>query len=213
VTIVSIIFVLITNYAANAVMFAKLILQAFNPEIINPDYRLVKFIALVTLTAVCLLHTFSRRLGVFINNSLAIYKMILVVIIILTGAVAMGTGKGKSPAVKDLEYIPPGTHNFDDSFGFPFKPTMSNWGNSVLGVLWAYSGWENANYVLGEIKRPPSKETKIFKVATFGSISLITILYLLTNVVYFGVLSTEELMADNGEMVAAKFLVKVRNKL
>lgn len=209
VTIVSLLFVLVTNYSGNCIMFAKLILQAFNPENLNPDFRLVKFVAFVTLTFVCLLHTFSRRIGLAVNNLLAAYKILLVIAITITGFVAMGLGKAKMPASQGAKLVTPGPKLLEDAFKQPYETTMAEYSNAILGVLWAYTGWENANYVLGEIKRPPAKESRIFKTATFGAISLLTVLYILANIAYFGVLSTEELMIDDGQMVAGKLFIKV----
>ncbi|KAI5819595.1 amino acid permease-domain-containing protein [Pyronema omphalodes] len=203
VIVIAWLFILLTHFAGNTIAFAKLILQAFEPGEANPDYRLQKFLALCLLTAVCLLHIFSRNMGIFVNNMLATYKVGLVVFIILVGFAAMGGARGKG-ATSDEPY---GMVNWDNAMA---TKTMSMWeySNAILGVLWAYTGWENANYVLSEVRRPRGNESKVFKVAAFSSIGLITVLYVLANVAYFTVLSDKEL-ASGGEMVAAKFFVKV----
>lgn len=179
-------------------------LQAFEPGDINPDYRLQKFIALCLLTAVCLLHIFSRKMGIAVNNLLALYKVGLVTFIIMVGFAAMAGGRGKGVHNGDPGY---GLENWDHAMA---TKTMSMWeySNAILGVLWAYTGWENANYVLSEVRRPRGNESKVFKVAAFSAIGLTTVLYVLANVAYFTVLTDAELLA-NGDMVAAKFFVKV----
>lgn len=203
VIVIALLFILLTHFAGNTIAFAKLMLQAFEPDDGNPDYRLQKFLALCLLTGVCLLHIFSRKMGIFVNNLLAIYKVTLVTFIILVGFAAMAGGRGKGVTKGDTY----GLANWDNAM---VTRTMSMWqySNAILGVLWAYTGWENANYVLSEVRRPPGNESKVFKIAAFSAIGLTTVLYVLANVAYFTVLSDAELL-EVGDMVAAKFFVKV----
>jgi amino acid transporter len=179
-------------------------LQAFQPGDINPDYRLQKFLALCLVTAVCLLHTYSRKMGIVVNNFLAIYKVTLVTFIILVGFAALFGGRGKGVTNGDPGY---GLENWDHALATKMM-SMFEYSNAILGVLWAYTGWENANYVLSEVRRPPGNESRVFKVAAFSAIGLTTVLYVLANVAYFTVLTDAELL-EEGDMVAAKFFVKV----
>ena len=204
VIVIGILFVLLTHFAGNCIAFAKLVLQAFEPGDINPDYRLQKFIALCLLTAVCLLHALSRTWGVAVNNMLAIYKVTLVTFIIMVGFAAMAGGRGKGVHNGDARY---GLVNFEGAMETETK-TMLEYATAVLGVLWAYTGWENANYVLSEVRRPPGNESRVFKVASFSAIGCVTVLYVLANVAYYTVLTDEEIVAE-GDMVAAKFFIKV----
>lgn len=201
--IISLLFVLLSHNAGNCVSFAKLILQAFEPTEKDPDFRLQKFIALVMLSAVCLLHVFSRNTGIAINNFLALYKLALVTFIVLVGFAAMAGGRGKG-VTGGGGY---GLTNFADAADIR-RMSMNEYANAALGVLWAYTGWENANYVLAEVKRPPGRESRVFRVAALGSVGTVTLLYVLANVAYFTVLTTEEI-AEEGDMVAIKFLLKV----
>ncbi|TGZ77031.1 amino acid transporter [Ascodesmis nigricans] len=205
VIVVGILFVLLTHFAGNCIAFAKLVLQAFEPGDVNPDYRLQKFVALCLLTFVCLLHTFSTKWGLAVNNLLAIYKVTLVTFIILVGFAAMGGARGKGVTWGDNEHY--GLINFENAMVTQPK-SMLEYASAILGVLWAYTGWENANYVLSEVRRPRGRESSVFKVASFSAISIVTVLYVLANVAYFTVLTDEE-MLEEGEMVAAKFFNKV----
>lgn len=205
VVIISLLFVLLSHNAGNCISFAKLAIQAFEPENKNPDYRLQKFIALIMLTAVCLMHVFSRNMGIAINNFLALYKLCLVTFIVIVGFAAMGGARGKGVTVGDPHY---GLENFRDALDMKTM-SMLEYANAILGVLWAYTGWENANYVLSEVKRPVGRESRVFKVAALGSIGTVTLLYVLANVAYFTVLTTAELVEEDGDMVAVKFLLKV----
>lgn len=59
-------------------------------------------IALAVLTLVVILHTFSRKGGLIINNAFAIFKVCLLVVIIFLGiATAGGAFGGSGTAVAD----------------------------------------------------------------------------------------------------------------
>lgn len=213
VIIISLLFVFLTHWAGNCITFAKLVLQAFDPSNPNPSYHLQKFIALVMLTVVCAIHMFSRKMGIALNNFLAIYKVSLVLFIIVIGFAAMAGARRRdattATTAPDTKY---GLANLSVAeFAYTEAKSMQEYASAVLGVLWAYTGWENANYVLSEVKRPPGHESRVFKVSAFASIGTLTTLYVLANISYFAVLTREEILAE-GDLVAAKFFVKVRTR-
>lgn len=125
--------------------------------------------------------------------------------IILVGFAAMGGARGKGVEIGDGEHY--GLVNFKHAMKTEQK-SMLEYASATLGVLWAYTGWENANYVLSEVHRPRGAESRVFKVASFSAMGTVTVLYVLANVAYFTVLTDEELL-EEGEMVAAKFFNKV----
>ncbi|KAI5808646.1 amino acid/polyamine transporter I [Peziza echinospora] len=218
VIVVSIMFVMLGHNAANCIGFAKLILQAIDPTDINPDYRLQKFVAFVTLTTVCLIHVFSRKIGIMLNNVLAIYKLVLVGFICIAGLVALGgarSGKGEgilgAPDGRD-HY---GAENFDGAFDFieqKQKLNLLNYAGAMMGVLYSYNGWENANYVLAEVKRPRGNPSLVFKRAAVGAFTAVAILYTMANVAYMAVLTSEE-MTVAGDITAGKFFNKMFGQL
>jgi amino acid transporter len=142
--IFAVFFVLLGNTAANTISFAKHMLGAFddNP---NPDYRLQRFIALVCISFICLIHLFSRKMGIFVNNALAAYKVCLLLFVVVAGFACLAGAGGKDQ--KKTEY---GAVNLKDAFadssGSPYA-----YASAMLSVLYAYQGWENANYVRAAI--------------------------------------------------------------
>jgi len=138
-------FVLLGNTAANTIAFAKGMLLAFNPENKQPDYRLQRFVALVCITFICLIHLFSRKMGIFMNNALAAYKVALLLFVVISGFVCLGGGGGGNH--KDIPY---GAENLKDAFkgssGSPYA-----YASAMLSVLYSYQGWENANYVSSDL--------------------------------------------------------------
>jgi len=66
---------------------------------------------------------------------------------------------------------------------------LIGFGLALVAVSWAFDGWNNINFVSGEI-RDPSRT--IPRTLIFGSLC-ITLLYVLTNLVYFYALPIEEM--------------------
>lgn len=108
----------------------------------NPDYRLQKFVALVCITFICLIHLFSRKMGIYVNNTLALYKVTLLVFVVLAGFVCLGGGGGKRIENGDTY----GAKNLEDAFSNSSKSPY-DYANAMLHILYSYQGWENANYV------------------------------------------------------------------
>jgi amino acid transporter len=98
------------------------------------DERLVRFIAIIILTTVCLLHYFSSKLGLFLNKAIALYKVLLLISVFIAGVIA---SRREGSGISDWydKHGPNGNTKRADSLAA-----------SVL-ILYAYQGWENANYV------------------------------------------------------------------
>ncbi len=82
------------------------------------------------------------------------------------------------------------------SFHLPFNPDkasltelLSGFGLALIAVTWAFDGWNNVNFVSGEIKKPQ----KTLPCALISGAAGITILYFLINLVYFRALNLNEM--------------------
>jgi APA family basic amino acid/polyamine antiporter len=74
---------------------------------------------------------------------------------------------------------------------------------AMVAALWAYDGWNNVAMVAGEIQKPQRNLPLALSLGTLA----VVILYLLTNVAYFLVLSAAEV--GGGDRVAATMMGKV----
>jgi amino acid transporter len=74
----------------------------------------------------------------------------------------------------------------------------------LLSIIYSYKGWENANYVIGELKHP----RKTLSIAAPLAIGGVTILYVLANVAYFAAIPKKDL-ATSEVLVAALFFKNV----
>ncbi|XP_046580353.1 b(0,+)-type amino acid transporter 1-like [Haliotis rubra] len=68
---------------------------------------------------------------------------------------------------------------------------------AFYGALWAYDGWNNLNYVTEELKSP----SKNLPRANIIAVLLVTIVYVLTNISYLTVMTTQELLNSNAVAV------------
>jgi len=129
----------------------------------DPVYQKVLAAGLIVLFGI--IHIYGVKQGSFLQNGLTVLKLLIVVSFITFGFVyadwsqadrltmAYSSGGGKS---------------------------ITDYGLVLLLVMFAYSGWNGASYMAGEIKNP---EKNLPRAMFFGTL-LITFLYILLNVVY-----------------------------
>jgi APA family basic amino acid/polyamine antiporter len=65
--------------------------------------------------------------------------------------------------------------------GLTLTHILMGFGVALIAVSWAFDGWNNINYVAGEIKKPQRNLPLALFIGTAG----ITLLYILMNIVYF----------------------------
>jgi amino acid transporter len=103
-------FVLIGNAAANALSFASHLVSvsghydAIDGTPSRKVSNIVRGVAIGTMTAVCLLHGIWRRAGIAVNNVFALFKLLMLLMIIILGFMSIG-GKvfhTPSPAADNL---------------------------------------------------------------------------------------------------------------
>lgn len=86
-------FICIGNMAGNCINCALRLVEAANPQraVGKPDEGKIRGIAIVIAIFPCLIHAFSRRGGILLNNLLAFIKVLMLIfMIIATWAVAGG---------------------------------------------------------------------------------------------------------------------------
>lgn len=96
----------------------------------SPNRDLLRFIGVVTLSVVCLIQLFSARAGRILNSVLAAIKILFLLILLFFGC----------------HYITKNGKVLDFNTNAPGLPAL-NYAQALLTVLYAYEGWENANFV------------------------------------------------------------------
>ncbi|CAJ2507393.1 Uu.00g085790.m01.CDS01 [Anthostomella pinea] len=182
----AIISIIMGEYLVRAVIGAE-------AETINPWIN--KAMGLVGLFIVTFMNCLSTRLGTRVNDGLMFLKFIALISVTVVGVVVALTGFSFS-----------GEANMDWKTHDWFEGTSkdgSHWAVALYAGLWAYDGWDNTNYVVGEFRNPSRDLPRVIHTA----MPLVIICYLLANLSYFLVLPLATI--NNSNTVAVMFGSKV----
>ncbi|KAL7937115.1 amino acid transporter [Trichoderma chlorosporum] len=172
--------------------FVRAIIGA-EAETINPWIN--KAVALVGIFAVTFLNCISTRVGTRVNDFLMFLKFVALLGVTVVGIVVAVTGLSfKGEASSEWK-------SHDWFTGTSSDP--SNWAIALYAGLWAYDGWDNTNYVVGEFRNPSRDLPRVIHTA----MPLVIVSYVLANVSYFLVLPLASINASN--TVAVMFGSKV----
>lgn len=97
----------------------------------NPDQRVLRLIAVVMVTVICLLHYFSARMGRDLNVVLAVFKLVILCVLFIAGAI-----KANKEHVQDFNQVNLNTSTSSSSAAAAF-----------ILILYSFQGWENATFV------------------------------------------------------------------
>ncbi|KFY35835.1 hypothetical protein V494_05560 [Pseudogymnoascus sp. VKM F-4513 (FW-928)] len=181
--IISIIF---GEYLVRAVVGAE-------AESINPWIN--KGVALTGLFLVTFMNCLSTKLGTRIGDMFMFLKFIALLGVTIIGIVVAITGYSSS-----------GEANRDWKTRGWFEGTstdVSSWAVALYSGLWAFDGWDNTNYVVGEYRNPGRDLPRVIHTA----MPMVIVCYLLANVAYFFVLPLDAIKSTN--TVAVLFGAKV----
>ncbi|GAP92958.1 putative asc-type amino acid transporter 1 protein [Rosellinia necatrix] len=174
-----------------AIIMGEYLVRAFigaEAEHVNP--WIGKGVGLAGLFLITFLNCVSTRLGTRINDALMFLKFISLIGVTVVGIVVALTGFSSS-----------GQANTDWKNHQGFEGTStdgSHWAVALYAGLWAYDGWDNTNYVVGEFRNPSRDLPRVIHTA----MPLVIIGYLLANSSYFLVLPKEILNSTNTVAVA-----------
>jgi amino acid transporter len=159
-------FIFFAQSAANSISFSTYLLYVINGLGTNqttgcgrlPNGQLLpsepleqewtnKGISIATITAVCLVHAFLPKFGIWVSNGLGVFKIIMLLVIIFTGFAALG-GHMHAPNPNNFSSFD-GTGDACPNAPSDTGSTAANFAIALMQVLYSYSGWESANYVSG----------------------------------------------------------------
>ncbi|KAH7473751.1 hypothetical protein FOMA001_g11902 [Fusarium oxysporum f. sp. matthiolae] len=191
-------FICIGNMAGNCINCALRLVEAANPEIDAGDLSegTIRGIAIVIAIFPCWIHAFSRRGGILLNNLLALIKVLMLIfMIIATWAVAGGPS--------GVRGLPAGDVN--NSTNSPNSPKEGKaYAQAFLSIIFAFSGFDQPNYVLGEIKHP----RKTYPRSMWWGVGLVSALYMAVNICYMIIVPTD---VQERENVAQEFFYIIFN--
>ncbi|XP_078688077.1 Y+L amino acid transporter 2-like [Branchiostoma floridae x Branchiostoma belcheri] len=170
-----------TSEAISALTFASYVAQPFFPHCEAPQ-RLKTIIAALCLSILIFINCAKVRWGTRVVDLFTITKLFALVIVIVAGFVSLGRGK---------------TENWQDTFAG--VTTVGGIAQALYSGLYAYSGWDGLNFVTEELRDPVRNMPR----AIFGGLGVVMIIYMLTNVSYYTVLTSGEILAVDA--VAVEF--------
>lgn len=178
--------------SGNSLAFGRYLIYAARGEL-EDSYR-ARGIGVACATFAVVLHSIAPKWGVRLFNLLGVFKVVILLFIVFSGFAALAGRR-----------LVPDPHNFDNAFAIESGDGYGGGGayaysNALLNIVYSFKGWENANYVLSEIKNPRRTLTIAAPLAIGG----VTILYVLANVAYFAAIPKSDL-AKSEVIVAGLF--------
>jgi len=153
---------------------------------------LMRAFGVFCITSITLINIFSVKLSIRIHDILTSIKVLVLLLISVSGIVVLAGGTNV-----------PYTGNWSQLFTGS-KIDANSFSKALFGIFWAYDGWNNLNYSVGELKNP----RRNLPIAAGLGVTIVTILYLMANVAYITVIpatiafTSHELLAGNfGEIV------------
>src|SRR5580704_5434239 len=131
-------------------------------------------VAIALILAITALHAFDTKLGGRVQAVFTALKVALIVTFIIAG---LTVGEGSW------------SHFASQAGGVAANLPTRTFAIQLMYVSFAYSGWNAAAYIAGEIEHP----SKVLPRALFAGTGLVMVLYLLVNVVYFYALPSDQL--------------------
>ncbi|VDP31132.1 unnamed protein product [Heligmosomoides polygyrus] len=172
-----------------ALTFAIYMLRPFYPDCDPPtgSTQLLAAALLILLTAI---NSISVRLATFVQDFFTVAKVFALVMIIVTGAVLLVTGKPQ----------------YYESFENIFENTARDFKTASLAFysgLFAYQGWNYLNFIVEELQDP----RRNLPLSIAISCTTVTVIYTLTNIALYTVISPDEMLISPAVAVVRCALV------
>jgi amino acid transporter len=153
-------------------------------EAVNPWVN--KGVAFAALIIVTLMNCVSTKLGTRSADIFMFFKIAGLLVITITGIVVGTTGLAYNKASLSTTWRT--TPWFEGT-----STSSSQWAVALYAGLWAYDGWDNTNFVVGEMVDPARDLPKVIHTA----LPLVIVSYILANLAYIFVLPTEIIQHSN----------------
>ncbi|KAK9510013.1 hypothetical protein O3M35_004888 [Rhynocoris fuscipes] len=170
-----------TGNAITALTFAQYILQQIWPSC-EPPYEAVRLLAALVTCFLTFINCYDVKWATRVQDAFTGTKILALLMIVLAGGWVLVSGGTKF-----------WTSNLMDG-------TNSEPGYVALAFysgLFSYSGWNYLNFVTEELKDPYRNLPR----AIIISLPLVTVIYVLTNLAYYVVLTKEELLSSTAVAV------------
>ncbi|ODQ68657.1 amino acid transporter, partial [Nadsonia fulvescens var. elongata DSM 6958] len=154
-----------------------------------------KLLAIAGLSLITAINMMSPKSGAKSSNLFFVLKSVLIAIILCIGLYG--------------SYFPPLSGPYTTTLSTSaslFEGTTDSFGKMAVAIyagVWAYDGWDNVNYVAGELRHCNRDFPRIIHLA----MPLVILSYLLINLSYYAVLTLDEV--KQAKAIALEFTTKV----
>lgn len=175
-----------------AIIFGEYIVRAFSPNSTSTPNTspsiiwIEKGISLLALTLVALLNCLSTKLATRMGDGFMFFKFFALLSIAITGLIVAVTGR-------TLTSFTPNQDWKTTSWFAGTNTNASNWAVALYAGLWAFDGWDNTNFVLGEFCNPGRDLPRVIHTA----MPLVILSYLLATLSYTLVLPDKIIASSN----------------
>ncbi|KAF8560701.1 hypothetical protein P879_08168 [Paragonimus westermani] len=170
-----------TAQAIVSLTFAYYALQPIFPTCPPPQLA-SQLLAVICITILTWVNIMKVRWAARIQDLFTAAKLLALAIIIFTGFVLLCMGK---------------TENFENMFTGTKPIDATDVSLALYSGLFAYAGWNFLNLVTEELKNP----SKNLPRAIYISVTIVTIVYVFSNVAYFTLLLPTEILNSNAVAV------------
>lgn len=125
-----------------------------------------------------------QLLGILLNNVLAGIKILILLLIFILGMLAVGRVFGPPVGALQVASVASSFHGK--------KPDAYGYAESFLSILFAFGGFNQANYVMGEVDDPRRR----YKWPAFSAVAIVSVLYLLVNISFFIVVPAADMTSN-----------------
>ncbi|XP_054267220.1 Y+L amino acid transporter 2-like isoform X1 [Macrosteles quadrilineatus] len=172
------------SLAIVALTFSVYILKPFFPEC-NPPDESVRMLAVCCIMVLTFINCWDVKWATRVQDTFTYAKLFALFAIIVAGAYMLFTGHTQH-------------FTYDNS-----KTEVTSIALSFYSGLFAYNGWNYLNFIIEELKDPIKNLPRAIAI----SCTLVTVVYVATNVAFYTTLSPEEVLGS--EAVAVSFANRV----
>ncbi|KAL8908886.1 MAG: hypothetical protein Q9171_005283, partial [Xanthocarpia ochracea] len=178
-----------------AIIFGEYIVRAFSTTSTSSDplpntsisiIWINKGISLLALALVTVLNCISTKLATRTGDIFMFFKFLALLCIAITGLIVAVTNRTLTSFIPNQDWK-------TTSWFAGTNTNASNWAVALYAGLWAFDGWDNTNFVLGEFRNPSRDLPRVIHTA----MPLVILSYLLATLSYTLVLPDKIIASSN----------------